>query len=1095
MSGLIKRSEGQPSSRPYQRGTLKLTLFASVLAALVACTKELPYKQEYKEDVLSKSLIDTNSDYLYVASYQDVSRSSDLARPYWQGSEKLVRFRFSEKSLQVVELDKDERFSDNPRNTKLVFEIPVDHLEYRCAEDRLGECKNEEEENKEIRWSEKTQFKPDFNAIKVSELNILPVELSELFGEKCYSPSSSQLLNYELDENGLEFQIERVFKVDLACLGSLEDLSDATVSVVYHYSLRKLTSVASADYEVVDYPDLDESTFGFFSTESNKLDVDHRDTAANKVRVMNRWNPSRSEIKYYLSQEFMKPENEGLRLATYDAFERINRGLREAGVRFRLKLEDYSGQNPGDLRHSMIIMVEDPIASGLLGYGPSVTNPRTGEIISAKTVMYPGVMKRFIRSTYEDLRKERELKRENVQTKNSSESASDVKMSVVEAIEDSHHGHHHSPHYSAKLRIPIDLKKEIKNETLQVQKIRESIQNYHLHELSSSRLTDRIEAMSAHCTYPAELFNFDGIVSQTIDEAFQGDLKPWDQMTEGEKKQIVDRLLPHVWIPTLIHEVGHNLGLRHNFKASEDKENWYSEEELKRMGINRMIPYSSVMDYSYSDLSSLPTLGKYDIAALRFGYQREVETNKGIMKVGKSISAAQEKAQETAKSGDGAELKFRAYGYCTDEHVGANPGCKRFDEGTTLTEIAQHYINQYHRDYLRSNFRDDRRNYSLYGDLGYAGRVSYFFQNLRTMYETYERVRGDFKIPDDAQEWESLEFLKDLRQAAVLSANFFADVVATPDVQCFVAHESDLSKILGAIALADFSQDAVSCYDSARVGLNKGYVIVGQGGKSFQSKKDPNSSNPYLDQIDVRGIWIDKIIALEMLYKRQLGVPSFDRYSENMLTLPGVEEKVTQVVEGIIFDALGGEVSYLGMDGHEAKVSMGYGLFDSHLIPAPLDPRVAQALDLAGRGRETLFVEQVLRILNRELPSELHLTQSRRLLDRIKIFRDVPSGRTTEEVLTADVGAKRYFALPNNTVAAQVIQYLEISRIFDGLDPAKIQEILNHVQSKKELPNDASEQEKLIYALGAEVIQAYLSGVIQSPQHYERILAIMPLAN
>ena len=49
------------------------------------------------------------------------------------------------------------------------------------------------------------------------------------------------------------------------------------------------------------------------------------------------------------------------------------------------------------------MLVEDPITRGLLGYGPSLTNPLTGEIIHARTVMFPGVMKQTIIRTYDEV--------------------------------------------------------------------------------------------------------------------------------------------------------------------------------------------------------------------------------------------------------------------------------------------------------------------------------------------------------------------------------------------------------------------------------------------------------------------------------------------------------------------------------------------------------------------------------------------------------------------------------------------------------------------------------------------------------------------
>ncbi len=51
---------------------------------------------------------------------------------------------------------------------------------------------------------------------------------------------------------------------------------------------------------------------------------------------------------------------------------------------------------------------------------------------------------------------------------------------------------------------------------------------------------------------------------------------------------------------TLVHEIGHNLGLRHNFKGSNDSNNYLSPAQAEALGINGIPAYSSTMDYAPS---------------------------------------------------------------------------------------------------------------------------------------------------------------------------------------------------------------------------------------------------------------------------------------------------------------------------------------------------------------------------------------------------------------------------------------------------------------------------------------------------------------
>jgi hypothetical protein len=140
----------------------------------------------------------------------------------------------------------------------------------------------------------------------------------------------------------------------------------------------------------------------------------------------------------------------------------------------------------------------------------------------------------------------------------------------------------------------------------------------------------------------------------------------------------------------LIHELGHNLGLRHNFAGSEDKDNFLSVDELKAKHIDHAIPFSSVMDYG-DDLRTLPVLGKYDIAALRFGYLRTVQVENGDG----TLSSKQVDTTLQDLMNANSNLKIKDYMYCTDEHLGINAGCKQFDLGTSYTEIVQNFIKDY----------------------------------------------------------------------------------------------------------------------------------------------------------------------------------------------------------------------------------------------------------------------------------------------------------------------------------------------------------------------------------------------------------------
>ena len=119
----------------------------------------------------------------------------------------------------------------------------------------------------------------------------------------------------------------------------------------------------------------------------------------------------------------------------------------------------------------------------------------------------------------------------------------------------------------------------------------------------------------------------------------------WEPMTPGDtcafahdavatipqgmtKKEYVEKVITH----TILHEVGHTLGLRHNFKGS--------------------LQASSVMDYTRDDAAALmPGVGAFDIAAVRYLY--------------------------------GLDAAPPSQPFCTDEDTLTDAECDRWDTGAT----------------------------------------------------------------------------------------------------------------------------------------------------------------------------------------------------------------------------------------------------------------------------------------------------------------------------------------------------------------------------------------------------------------------------
>lgn len=148
---------------------------------------------------------------------------------------------------------------------------------------------------------------------------------------------------------------------------------------------------------------------------------------------------------------------------------------------------------------------------------------------------------------------------------------------------------------------------------------------------------------------------------------------------QKRKGSDLDKLIMQGLKEVTMHEVGHTLGLRHNFKAST----LYSIEEMQdveKMRETGMV--ASVMDYAPVFL--LPkrleqtdyyttTIGAYDYWAIEYGYKPLKDEKKGL-------------AEIAARSGE-PELA-----YATDEDtrgIDPDPHSRRFDFSNDLVEYAE----------------------------------------------------------------------------------------------------------------------------------------------------------------------------------------------------------------------------------------------------------------------------------------------------------------------------------------------------------------------------------------------------------------------
>jgi hypothetical protein len=962
----------------------KLVIFSFGLIFFGCSRNDRGYEEKPKYgEIKSKSDVPCQDEScLMIVSAGTIPRKNVAERPYNQGQLKEIRSVIKEKTIEFYEVEDDERFNKNPHNSHPVLSLPVTHLQYRCKENSVGECSNKEEEaGDDIPWQSKSQVKIDFEGIKEKQMNFLSIEFDNLF-DSCHTELGKELKpgSVTVTNDEIYFELTKTFKTRLGCIqGNLtwdnvhDKVNSATFTVDYHYSIKKKSLLQTKGYETVLYPVIDHNKFGYFKDKKDPILVDGSKQGHDETYLLNRWHPER-EIVYYLPENFFAPRNKLILEATKKVEQNINLGFKEANAKTRFKFERKPKDiKLGDISHSFVYMIEEPLASGLLGYGPSHTNPDTGEIFSARVVMYPGNMITGISRTWDQLVAENRSKLQKSITKESKiempNIAIKVKTDLFEAgkvnvtnLDGSISTKEYTPISPLSQKLMDQKSSKAKNDKAFedfVSKVGKTKRNSStiftrktsIEELTKNRIKvgddlffkkfentynstaeklgassqdvkftkegvpTKLSYMNQESLYKANahklakmnafhssMYDFKDTLITAIDSSSSelktiDNTKYWIELSEKDRQKIINHIMPYSWATTLIHEVGHTLGLRHNFEASTDKENFWNSKELLARGLKseRAITHSSVMDYGAREMEQLAIFGKYDIAALRYAYAREVEIVNNDKKINKKFvvkklgkcgiaglthsSTIQSqnncldqnfikgKSTTSDRSEKDREIVLRPYAFCTDDNAGSSTTCDRFDRGSNPLETLAYRTHLHHFYYPYRNLKSSRGSFSAASDVEYAqyrirdfSRIRDYFEEYNLFSGLYPELVGPKKVCEERYGKETCERFKYIRPSAAKAGKFLLDIVRTPAKTCHLLDYGKLKDVQLEIAKSvgvdvkdtkNLQSNILKAIENLVVELNEAGSKIAELQKKLEATKNEMEKKLIQVQLDI----------------------------------------------------------------------------------------------------------------------------------------------------------------------------------------------------------------------------------------------------
>lgn len=1095
----------------------------------------LPFKyipsEKFPDEIITHKKLDydLDSEYVYVPMTHGTPRKVEGAAPFYQGTEKIVKIRFEKGGLEVYEPeqmvlnDKGElirtRMSTNDLNNAPVLKIPGSYVDFTCARDERDQCTGTTTVETEKSWKDQSYFLPSLENLQVQEINSL--DLFTVEDNPCVYKIAQKLTHYEIKPGVINIELEKTYRTssDFRCIidhyiadpEGLSELSSAAFKVRYHYSLMRLKDLESPNYEKVPYPVTEHGEFGFFKN-FVKLENDSHDVMRQqKQYYLNRWNPKKKEVTYYLNDNFYKPENASYLKMTELGINHINNVLKDAETGIQLNLKNGTDVKVGDLKYSSIVLIDDPLSNGLLGYAPTVANPRTGEILQGHVNMYPGNIRSMSRSVYEsmvDLSYDESTEDQSlsslVKEKLSPERLGEIKKAI-----------NLGKLLPTSKSVNLDIIRAMPRDTLKQRAVAYNKTKYNkelVYERPKSNEfeawvkydQDKTDYFSHHCAYSMEFLPGSKSIKKIFKEVRDNKalwvtvnkksrLRRWKELSNAERKWVADNLAPRIYLSTFIHEMGHNLGLRHNFIGSFDKDNYYTDEEAQKLGLDRSPEYSSVMDYSGEELNSLTVFGKYDVAALRYGYARkiEIETEKGIATV-----PLKGTIKNTLQTNNNARAKN--YLFCTDENAGLSPLCNRFDEGASFQEIADWRIKNYMTEYRYRNFRDDREEFKKYSMNYYAAARFNEFTQIQNLFHYMADFRPIDYLNFECTEEQRQQYpapCKVFDEDKVLFrtvGNFFNNILKTPDHICVVNFTKNNRTQKAYLPFQDLfenipksdGENITSCFDPRvkeaitnlvedRFQANQNIRLISEGGKALNSIREQNEKFKYSDDIGIRGSWVDRALAARFIFKRTTDMP-FKMKTIALIDYEKVADTTFNVLEHLVLrEPLKDPIPFKNANGD--LVTELYQIDAKSLIDTEdLSPYIKRALMLPEEGDEYLLPiiiknahrgNQALDVTNKDL-----ITAYSRLFEVKKGILET-LGNSDKGASLVDIDGTNYIANKNNFFAQTMMSSIGLESELATIDEESLIKIAQARQNPianipDGLPIELSEVEKTLLSQG-----------------------------
>ena len=492
--------------------------------------------------------------------------------------------------------------------------------------------------------------------------------------------------------NNMEFRVAATYSGGFRSAGTSPDPNSTGVTL--HYSISKLPSSGYS-------PRVADQRVGYFIVSHKNFSRAAEDE--HTIRYINRWNlqkadssaalsPPKKPIVFWIEKtvpfKYRNAVREGI-LEWNKAFEKI--GIVNAiEVRQQADTDTWDSE---DINYNTIRWV---ISERTFAKGPSRVNPLTGEILDADIIFDAGWVTHW-RDRFDYMitdvlppepdKREALFSRHHAQTAHAQQAETDDEHACSLNSCTCHYVQDKAAHFAlASLALALDDDDKDKHKDKSKCEAKEE-ENKSEEDGEEPKKDDQEDQEKPDAEKPD--------AEKKDDEKKNGEAKkdepkkPSPQELKKEREEKFERLILAGIKDVVMHEVGHTLGLRHNFQASS----WLTLDEINDPERSKEYGFAgSVMDYMPINIAPkgkpqgdyfMPTLGPYDYLAIEYGY-KPLSGNEG-----KELAKI---ASRQAEAGNN---------YATDEDLmfsnNVDPRTERYDFGKNPLEFSQRGLELYNQ--------------------------------------------------------------------------------------------------------------------------------------------------------------------------------------------------------------------------------------------------------------------------------------------------------------------------------------------------------------------------------------------------------------